>query len=614
MTAWFGIIPACAVCVALYALGFRRLSGVGTTVVSIIVGTVAGAAAIQPDDTASLVAVAGTGPVVTLSGAVTALLGGITVMACPHGWAGGNEGNRGRIVMTYPGIGGEESTGPERQSPPALGALPGYPRTDPQPAGQQPFPPQQFRQQPNQPYPGQPYPTALDATGPTQQQPLPGGYPVPPHNPLGYQDPGLITPLPVAPQPKSRKGLVLGVVIAMLVLAGGGVGTWFALSGTAPTGSATPEAAATKLMADLGKGDLLGVVGDLPPGEAAVFRDALTADVDQLKRLQVIDQNVNPNQLYATDIKTAGIKFDNSAEQHVNDHLTITKLTGGTITLTTDITSTPYTKAFLNSAFPNGVPSGKPVTLDITKAVRELHQPIGIATVKVGGSWYASLFYTITNAALDITHTQWPRTSIPAAGAGSADDAVRQFAEALLVNGDIKRAIELTSPDEMGALHDVGERIVDVTGGHLSPSGAHIESANFTDQNVPGGTEVVLQSMAVEANGRKVQLTHSGQCYLASQEGGEQQKFCASDVTKQLGGSSEHFPPEIIKFVQDITNGVMSHGFGVVATQVDGSWYVSPVRTFSQLVNDGMAAITPDDLAAILRLSSSGLPFGNGGH
>jgi hypothetical protein len=83
-TVWFGVIPACALCVASYALGLRRSSAIGAVLVSAVTGTAAGAAAVQAHDATSLIAVAGTGPVVTLAGAAITLLGALAVVIGPH--------------------------------------------------------------------------------------------------------------------------------------------------------------------------------------------------------------------------------------------------------------------------------------------------------------------------------------------------------------------------------------------------------------------------------------------------------------------------------------------------------------------------------------------------
>jgi hypothetical protein len=85
LAGWPAVVPACAVCVALYALRLRRTSGVVCGILALAVGTAAGLASVQPGDAGSLVGVATTGPIVTLAGATLALAGAITVVMGPHG-------------------------------------------------------------------------------------------------------------------------------------------------------------------------------------------------------------------------------------------------------------------------------------------------------------------------------------------------------------------------------------------------------------------------------------------------------------------------------------------------------------------------------------------------
>ncbi|MET0234445.1 MAG: hypothetical protein ABW224_07385 [Kibdelosporangium sp.] len=77
---WLAVIPAAAIAIALYALGLRRSAAGLVVILAIMMGTIAGVAAVQGDGTNGLVGLARTGPVVTLTGAVLALLGAVTVL------------------------------------------------------------------------------------------------------------------------------------------------------------------------------------------------------------------------------------------------------------------------------------------------------------------------------------------------------------------------------------------------------------------------------------------------------------------------------------------------------------------------------------------------------
>jgi hypothetical protein len=77
---WVGLIPVAALTIAVYSVGLRRSAAIVTTVLSIIVGTIAGVAAVQGADEGSLIGLASLGPAVTLAGSSLALLGAVVVL------------------------------------------------------------------------------------------------------------------------------------------------------------------------------------------------------------------------------------------------------------------------------------------------------------------------------------------------------------------------------------------------------------------------------------------------------------------------------------------------------------------------------------------------------
>ncbi|MBP2325590.1 hypothetical protein JOF56_005975 [Kibdelosporangium banguiense] len=77
---WLAVIPAVAIAIALYALGLRRSAAGLAAVLAILMGTIAGVAAVQGGGTNGLVGIASAGPVVTFIGALLALLGAVTVL------------------------------------------------------------------------------------------------------------------------------------------------------------------------------------------------------------------------------------------------------------------------------------------------------------------------------------------------------------------------------------------------------------------------------------------------------------------------------------------------------------------------------------------------------
>ncbi|GAB3884166.1 hypothetical protein GCM10029964_044760 [Kibdelosporangium lantanae] len=77
---WVGMIPLVAVVIAAYTLGLRRSAAVVAAVMSIMLGTISGVAAVQGGDEGSLIGIASSGPTTSLVGAVLALLGAVVVL------------------------------------------------------------------------------------------------------------------------------------------------------------------------------------------------------------------------------------------------------------------------------------------------------------------------------------------------------------------------------------------------------------------------------------------------------------------------------------------------------------------------------------------------------
>jgi hypothetical protein len=405
------------------------------------------------------------------------------------------------------------------------------------------------------------------------------------------------------PRRGGRKGLIIGVVIAVVVVLGGGGATWYALSSSdTSTGSATAQEAATKVMTDLGSGDLLGVADDLPPAEASVVRDSLTNTVGQLQRLGIVKPGADAGKLGSGGtISVSGLTFDSSAAERVNDHVTINKLVAGTIKVNSAVLSNALTDDFLKSTFDGDVPDDETDTIDIAKEVRD-GGPVRIATVEQDGSWYPSLFYTIADNVLHDNGKSWPAKSIPAHGAASADDAVKQFTQGLL-SADLRSLIALTPPDEMGALHDAGPALLELPDQPTS-SGVTLDDIKLTDSSVSGGTEVVLQSMTLDDHGDRATFARDGNCYkITDQSSGQSQRLCGDDLAKSMAGDDEgDVPPAEATLFDDFSSGLMSAGIGVVATEVDGQWYVSPGHTVAQLVQTVFGAFQPDDIKALIEL------------
>ncbi|MDX8048986.1 flagellar basal body protein FliL [Lentzea sp. BCCO 10_0798] len=495
--------------------------------------------------------------------------------------------------MSYPGGGGDQwqpQNNPYGQQP----QQGGY---------QQPQQPGGYPQQPGG-YPQQPQQGGYPQTGPQgfpQQgypQTGPQGFPQQgfPQQPYGY------APMGGEPPKKKRTSLVVTAVVAVLLLIGGGV-TFFALNKAAPgSGQDTPAIAAKNLVEQLGSGDVVGIMASLAPAEAALSKDYMDSMTKEMKRLEILKPEADPNKLSGVEFKSENIKFDEAKAEKINDHLTINKLVEGKITITSDASKIPLTDKLVDALGDDlNLTSSKSETFDITAEVQKRGTPIGIASIKVDDKWYPSAFYTIANAILEEDKKKWPAQGIAPQGASSAEDAAKQMVNAAL-DADLTKVIALLPPDEAGVLQDLGPLLL-AEAGKQKPTGAKLNALETDVKDVAGGKQVTVKKLSVTAEGETVTITREGDCYAADVPGQGSQKLCADEITQllqQQGGKK--VPAEAVEIIGRVAGSVMKTGVGVVSTEVDGKWYVSPVRSYYELALSLFRGFEPKDVDALIEL------------
>jgi hypothetical protein len=495
------------------------------------------------------------------------------------------------------GQGGGQPYGSGQQIPP-YGAGPYGQGGHPYPGGQNPYGGYGQAGQQVGPPPGAWYGPGQPQGGygpPTQEQPAFG--------PPTQQYPAY-GPLPYQPAPPRRTGLVVGSLVAVMALAAAGIATYFLAFAGSAAGSPSPKEAAVSLVTALSKNDVVGLLDGLAPAEGAVAKDYLTETLDELERLEVVKPGTRPDQLTGFAFKAENLVFDDNAEERVNDHLAITKLVDGTITISSDWSKVPLTEKFLRTAFPDGVPANETRTIDISDEIEKGNdgKPVRIATVKVGGQWYPSLLYSIADAAVQEQGKSWPAQAIGATGADSPEAAVRQLVEAVL-RADAKRAIELTPPDEMAALHDAGQLVVEAAGDN-DPAEVTITELSTKVGDATGGKRVSLSKLAAKnGDGQTITVEVDGDCVRIDNDG-DRQKLCGKDLAEMVADLAELSGSDLddrqLKAIERIAVGYLHSG--LVTTKVDGRWYVSPARSLGDFSSGFLRELQPGDLETLIEL------------
>ncbi|WP_051265103.1 hypothetical protein [Nakamurella lactea] len=487
---------------------------------------------------------------------------------------------------------------------PAPGNWQGQQQPNQQPYSQQPYsqPYQSGPEQPQQPYQQQAY----------QQGPPPGpqqGWQ--PQAPAGWQPQG-------APQPKKKNlGVIVTAVVVVLAIAAG-VTVWLVSkkdTNTADGGQASPQAAASDMLLSLSNKDAVGVAQQLDPTEAQVFTDMSGDILGELKRLEIIKPDASTDALTGTAVTMKDLTFDAAKEEKVNDHVTIVKLTGGTVTINSDAANLPFTdkmKQIAGSELDKVQPESK--TYNIADVVKDNGgEPIRIATVKRGDKWYPSLFYTMADYWLQdakksnpALNTKEAAQSIAAVGAGSPEEAVTGLLDKATA-GDYEGVIGMLPPDEMGVLYDYGHQMLlagNVKSGQAPTDMPKISNLSFSTSAVTGGTQVSLKTATIEADGKTVSIAVDAAAGKVTVEvDGQKQEFTGDNVLQAvMGGSTgSQLPPQIADLIKREFKQVLS--LGVVTTEVDGKWYVSPLRSYSGAVLTLLKGLQPGDIDYLLQLA-----------
>jgi hypothetical protein len=510
---------------------------------------------------------------------------------------------------------------------------PGFPNNPPsenQPPGYQNFPPSQPGNQPGYQQPGyqQPGYAQPGYQPPGYQQP---GYPQPGYPQPGYQGyppqqqapsdpaaghqtyqenlpPGYQPYPPQQQQPAhSHRGKLIASVVAVVVLAGGGTATYLALSSSERSGASSPTAAVQNVVADLQQSDLLGVLDDLAPGERNALADAARSDINSLKDLGVLSPSANGSSVSGVSIRTSGITYGRPIP--INDHVQVVPITGGSVDMSVDAAKLPFSQQIMS------LMTGR------QQASRHVQIPPGvrIATERVGGRWYTSLFYTIADTAAH-HRIPTPADEIPARGAATPEDAVLSFVRAAM-HRDYRGVIELISPDELGALHDYGGML----GRNISvvppvgSSGITLKSLQLNSQDISnGGVRLTPSKIVLSKEGQDLTISRQGNCITVS-AGGRSKQYCAADIIDKIAaaiprvacsvspfpggcsGSGHNLNPAQKTALTHLVNGLLS--IGVDTAESDGKWYVTPIRTYADISSTVLGSLHGNDLFALASLS-----------
>lgn len=429
---------------------------------------------------------------------------------------------------------------------------------------------------------GEPVPVSLPTGPPSVWSAGSGGGQVPPG--WSQAEPAYVATAGT-PARKPRRAAAVGAALALVV--GGLATTAVVMKQQKPAAQPTAEAAVLRFLGAIEDRDLLGAAETLAPGERALVVDLLADWRDS-----GIDGVPSDGQLSSFDAYTLQLDDVTTVTQPVTDDIAVVELTGGRYTVSADAAKLPFGIGdFAGQMVGDSDDDGEPDTTTTTTGdIAESDDPPRLAAVQDDDGWHVSLFYTVAEAArLDAgLQAPDPAKRIADKGAATPEDAVRQMVDAGS-RGDWTRMIELTSPVELAVLHDYGQLVLDDAPPPPAEPWFTVTEMTFDRQSARNATVLSLKTLAGSAtvDGRtasmRAEMLSAGCYHVTADVEGEEPidwRGCAQDGFGQQ--DTPDFTPEMREQLTKLQD--MAEQIGGLATvEVDGQWYVSPVRTIGRM-------------------------------
>ena len=426
-------------------------------------------------------------------------------------------------------------------------------------------------------------------------------------DPFGRIEDGQVAapmPEPQAGGDRTRK-LVLGGLIALAVIAIAAVAFATMNARTTSDGADTPEEAMQAFFDGLNEENLVAAVGAFLPNESEPVLEYTASIGTELKRLEVLTDDVDPQALSGINMEFTDLVF---RTEQIADGFVRVYVTNGDAFLDIDQAELPLGRLLLEnlsdedrSALMDDLPP---------ESSSMAGEDFYMVAVNDGG-WYLSFWYTVMDAIFTDAGYGSPvfgDSAIEAVGAGSPEEAVRlAFQEVLSL--DLEGLISMLPPDEMRALYDYMPLVMDdfneTVGAFgsfvtidLQDLGTSVSDAQNGAKRVKIDTfEIDFASFFLEIDGS---ISYDGQCFeiTINDQAGNLSGFgaeipdtintCDPDIADALGGGLGGFGGAPVPQPPELLSDIGAANIGMVAVEEDGRWYVSPTETLGDVMLQGL--------------------------
>ena len=437
-------------------------------------------------------------------------------------------------------------------------------------------------------------------------------------DPFGTIDAGQVAaPIPGSqPAAKRTRRFVLAGLIALAVLAIGAV-AFATMNATTGDGAESPEAAMQQFFDGLNSEDLVASVGAFLPGEADPAISYMEAINEELKRLEVVSGDADPESIAGLDMEFTDLVF---RTEPIADEFVRVYVTNGDAFLDIDQADLPLGNLLLSNLGPemeDQLGQDLPPQSD-SMAGEEFY----LVAVNDDG-WHLSFWYTVMDAVFTDAGYATPifgDGGIEPAGADSPGAAVEAaFREVLSL--DLEGLVAMLPPGEMRALYDYMPLVFDdfdetvgAFGNFVTITLEPFKAGDLTIDRIRDGAERVkinsfvinFASFFLEIDGS---ISFDGQCFdiAINDQAGALSGFgadvpdrintCDPELANALGGGlSSGLGGVQLPDTPDFLGDIGAANTGIVAVEENGKWYVSPTETLGDAMLQGLEIWDTDTL------------------
>ena len=401
---------------------------------------------------------------------------------------------------------------------------------------------------------------------------------------------------------RRSNGKIIGAVVgAVALIAAGTFAVVKVTSNNDRGGAASPTEVGNQLIGALEQQDLLGVIDLLLPGERDTFREPFTKFIAHLNRLEILDGSASGSSVGGVDFAFTDVVVK---EEPTNVEDISNIVLDGTFTASVNGEKVPLGPLLLDDVF-----DGQRPAMDAAPADQPF-EAVKLTVVEDGGRWYLSAFYTLAEQVRG--DTDIPAEPLASVGAETPEGAVDDLLQSVS-KLDLKGLLQMVDPTEAGALLRYaplflgdGQQLIDdvditwaITDTKFSVEGSGdrrsvgIDSLTFTFSD-PASREshsVVYAGGCVTGD-----LLDDAELPCPLSDGAS--STALNDLVGELGIGDPVKFQAVADTVRSATSDFDTQGIAV--HQVDGRWYVSPLRSYFDIYDSVLTAIDADELRAII--------------